>query len=288
MGLKRITPNWWLRMKSGRGVGFAVFMVMITLVGTAIGILSATGKTISVCFGILLGVFCVVVGLGVAYIRGRLKLLPDSFVDDMSSDGPYSCAFCSAEKLREACEMTKPFYGHEYVSPDVAEQWRMKNPKAFAQITNSGGELCACFGILALKDSFFDQFTKGRVSDKQLSEDSICSFDDSKKSCRFYISGVVVRDSSTYVGRKRACVMMWAMLKYLQKLYGVRRKRVLYAIAVTKEAEQLMKNLRFELQSPAKSRVDKCNMYKYQLSKESWVELMRRVGDFSPMCECKF
>lgn len=275
-------------MKSGRGVGFAAFMVMIALVGTTSGLWSATGKTIGVFFGILLGVLCVVVGFGVAYIRGRLKLLPDSFIDDMSSDGTYSCAFCSAEKLREACEMTKPYYGHEYVSPDVAEQWRMKNPKAFAQITNSGGELCACFGILALKDSFFDQFIKGRVSDKQLSEDSICSFDDSKKSCRFYISGVVVRDASTYVGRKRACVMMWAMLKYLQNLYGVRRKRVLYAIAVTKDAERLMKGLRFELQSTAKNRVDKCNMYKYKLSKQSWIELMKCVGDFSPMCECKF
>lgn len=285
MSLKRIAPNWWLRVKSGATLGYVSLVLAVT--GILVTITVGIGITTSVWAISKLTLVCLALSLVGSYLRGRMKYLPDSLVDDMSSDSPYSATFCSAPILREACEMTKPYYKHEYVSADIAEQWRIKNPKAFVQITNSEGELCACFGILSLKDGFMGQFIDGKVSDTQLGENNICSFKDSRKSKHLYISGVVVRDAWTYNGSKRARVMTWAILKYLEKLYGLRRKRSLYAIAVTKEAERLMNNLDFKLLGRARRRVDKCNMYKYQLSKASWEKLMKRVGDYSPMCKCK-
>lgn len=133
-----------------------------------------------------------------------------------------------------------------------------------------------------------DQFIAGRVSDGQLTEESICSLEESKKSTRLYLSGVVVRDPNTYCGSKRARVMMWALLMYLKKIYGLKRERTLFAIAVTKESKRLMTKLDFELVSEAKNRVDKSDMYKYALSKTSWEKMLQRVGDFSPMFKCDF
>lgn len=196
-----------------------------------------------------------------------------------------SLARNSEEALRHACEMTKPYYRHEYVSPEIAVQWWMKNPKAFIQITNSGGELCACFGVLALSKSFMEQFIKGNVSDTQLRTSDICSFSESKRANQLYISGVVVRDPSTHIGRKRATVMIWAMMIYVKKLYGLKRQRELFAVSITRESEQLMKNLGFQLACEGKERQDKCNTYKYILNHESWKKLILIVGDYSVMCK---
>lgn len=288
MSLKRIPPTFWLRIKSGWRIGVGAFVLVAGLAGVCITAVSSTGQIIPVWAIICVGIICLFIALGVSYFRGKMKHLPDSFVDEISTDGQYRCEYCTPERLREACEMSKPYYGHEYVSADIAEQWRMKNPKGFVEILNSDGELCACFGVLAMTKSFMEQFAKGRVSDTQLREDSICNFEDSKKSSRLYISGVVVRNPSTHRGSKRARVMIWAMLHYIKRLYGLRRVRQLYALAVNRESERLLRKLEFDLTSSGKHRVDKCNMYCYSLSKESWWKLINRVGDCSPMCKCAF
>ena len=98
----------------------------------------------------------------------------------------------------------------------------------------------------------------------------------------------MVRDATTFCGAKRARVMIWALLDYMKKIYNLRRDRTLFAIAVTKESDRLMRKLNFELVSEAKHRQDKCNMYKYQLTKASWDALLQRIGDFSRMFTCRF
>lgn len=274
-------------MKSGVKAGFAAFMIITAMAGVVIGAVNATGVVVSRQIVLIVGAVCIISGLVTSFIKGRMKLLPDSFIDEVSADGKYTCEYCSADKLHEACEMTKPFYRHEYVDPEIAEQWRIKNQKAFVQIVNSGGILCACFGVLAPKESFMDQFIDGLITDTQLRADNICDFENSKKCTRLYISGVIIREPSTYKGGKRAKVMIWAILYYLRKLYGLRRKRTYYALAITEESERLMNSLGFCLASDAKSRTDRCSMYKYELTKNSWHQLIRKVGDFSPMCVCR-
>jgi len=287
MGLRRIPPNWWHRVRAGQLVGYAAFVSLSGVVGLVLSLISSTGTTLSWKVVVPIGLVCVAVGPLAAYFKGHRSLLPDAFVDEIGRDGGYHCAFCSPAKLKEACEWTKVPYGHEYVAPDIAARWQKKNQRAFVEISNSRGELCACFGIMALSDSFMDQFVKGNVSDTQLREDDVCGFEKSNKSKRLYISGVVVRDHQKNIGHKRACVMLWAMLIYVKRIYGLTR-RELFAVAVTRESENLMKNLGFDLVSPARERKEKCNMYRYTVSKDSWKQLMHKIGDFSPMCECSF
>jgi hypothetical protein len=288
MGAKRVSPNFWVRIKSGRRAGYAAAGVTFTVATAVITAISGTQSRVPWKLIIFFLVLTVAVFPIVAYWRGRLHLIPDFFVDELSEDGQYSCEFCSEDRLREACKMTEAYYGHDYVAADIALQWWMKNPKAFVAIVNSDGVLCACFGILALKDSFMDQFIAGKVSDKQLSECDIHNFSASKRSKRLYISGVIVRNPRTPRGGKRTRVMIWVMLKYVRKVYGAKIGRQLFALAVTKDSESLMKRFDFQLVGLAAQREDKHNLYSYDLTEESRKKMLQRVYDCSRMCKCEF
>lgn len=180
-------------------------------------------------------------------------MLPDSFVDEMGSERSYRAEYCTGSALREACDLTKTATGRN-VSHDVAEQWRVKNPQAFVQIRDPAKGLCAAFCVLALSDSFMDQFIRGTVTDHQLTADDVLSGDESRRCTRLYLSGVVVRDAGSFLASKRARVMCWAMLEYVRRLYGLSAERDLYAIAVTNESSRLMTNLDFSLESSAGGR----------------------------------
>jgi hypothetical protein len=133
-----------------------------------------------------------------------------------------------------------------------------------------------------------DQFVTGTVSDKQLKESHILSFNASKKAKQLYISGVVVRNPGTPRGGKRTRVMIWVMLRYVKKLCGSKLNRELLALAVTKESENLLKRFGFKLIGNAAQRVDRHNLYSYKLSEESWKQMLMRAYDCSNMCKCKF
>jgi hypothetical protein len=284
MGIKRFPPNFLRRLAAGWRAGTAALVASSGVAGTALTAISSTGAHVAVPVLWESSAVCVLVGLGSAYLRGRMRSLPDQLVDEMNADGRYIISCCSSELLREACELTKPYYGHEYVPFDIAEQWRLKNPKAFVQIVNSDRVLCACLGVFGLSRSFMEQFIAGHVEDSQLSG-SICKMTEAKTLSQLYISGVVVRDPASFLGHKRARVMIWALLKYLKTIYGLSIERSLFALAVTRESERLLKALGFELISGKSGRVDKCNLYVFTLTKDSWARIMHKTGDCSHMCE---
>ena len=212
------------------------------------------------------------------------KLLPDSIVDEIGDASQFRAHLCTREGLREACDLTRDSYGDAYVSDDVAEQWRLKNPFAFVQIMDSENRLCACFGVLALRQRFMDPFIKGFVSDKQLGGEDVCSLPESKASSHLYLSGIVVLEPTTHKGHKRTAIMLWAMLEYIRRLYDLKKPRQLYAVAVTREASQLMKNFGFKVETLAAHRRDNCDLYRYDLNEASWNTLLCKVNDWSRMC----
>ena len=154
-------------------------------------------------------------------------------------------------------------------------------------VYNRGRELCAAFGLLALRDSFMDLFIDGRIEDLKLRDNDILTGSNAKKCERLYISGVVVRDPGKLVGHRRTKVMLWAMLQHLKREYGLRKIRELYAIAVTRESERLMRNLQFEHIGESSGRLDKCPLYRCVLTRANWKRLLCEVGDCSGMCSIR-
>jgi hypothetical protein len=287
--MKRITPTWFMRLRAGFRIGIKVCCGAFTIIATLTGLLNASGMTvpwrISILYG---GILSFVLGSIGAYWKGQLTHIPDAFIDETGSESPYTAEFCTGKRLEEACDMTRPFYRTEYVPTEIAEQWRLKNSNGFVDILNANGTLCACFGILAMEGSFQRQFLNGKVSDTQMRGEDVCTFAESKKASHLYISGVVVRDAMTLAGSKRAKVMIWVMLEFVRRFYTLRRKRSLFAVAVTVQSERLLKHLGFTLTMGKKNRVDKCNLYTYELTKSSWQTLLKMVGDYSSLCNLKF
>ena len=279
--IKRIKPNWFVRVYNSWASGLSTIVGLCTIAGLFLFLYSP--QKFYWYYKILLLGIIVLIGFCVAYVRGKQKLLPSTFIDELSGENSYSVSFCSTKGLREADEMTKPYYGSGFIPFDQIEQWRLQNEKGFVQINNSDGFLCTCFVILGLERSFFDQFIAGRVTEHEIDSNVILSFEGMKKEDRIYISGVVVREPGGYLGAKRATVMLWTMLEYINKVFGLRKTRTFYAVGLTKESEKLLRVMGFKICCNKESRKDHSNLYKIDLDKETWLKMLTKVGNFSKM-----
>lgn len=279
--IKRIKPNFFVRIYKGWPFGLATILGLCTIGGLAFALYPPQKfywyYKISL-FGII-----PLIGLFVAYVKAKEKLLPPTFIDELSGENSYLVSFCSSQGLREADEMTKPYYGAGFIPFDQIEQWRLRNEKGFVQINNSDGLLCACFVILGLERSFFDQFIAGRVTEHEIESSVILPFDGMKKEDRIYISGVVVREPGYYLGAKRARILLWTMLEYIKKVFSLRKTRSLYAVGLTKESEKLLRVMGFKICGNKESRKDHSNLYRIDLDKETWLKMLIKVGNFSKM-----
>ena len=279
--IKRIKPNSLVRVCSGWKVGLTVIVGLSSVEGFILALIAPQQLQLKVIIFAILAT--IMTGIIAAFFNGKQKLIPDTISDEFSSENKYSVNFCSKEGLREADEMTKPYLGSGFIPFDRVEQWRLINEKGFVQIDNAGGILCACFVILGLEHSFFEQFIAGKVTEHDIDSGVILSFDRMRKEERIYISGVVVREPSLYMGHKRATIMLWTMLQYIKRVFKLRKSRTFYAVGLTKESEKLLKTMGFVICCNRGNRKDNRNLYKIDLDKKTWEELVARIGDYSKM-----
>ena len=279
--MRRIRLNWVYRLNRGVRPALKSFVGFVVGCEIIVGLFGGVDVTFDVEVLYYIVGSGAVVGLIVLWWKSRSEHLPDIVTDEDNDDGLYDVTLCDSETLREANALTKPYYHHEYVSDDVAERWREMNPKGFVAIRNKEQKLCAAFGVLAVEESFFGQFIKGRVLDNQLEAGDVLNFDGSKKSSKLYISGVVVRDADGPQGSRRACVMVWVMLDYLRKMYGTRRRRTVYALAVSKRSENLLRRFGFRVECRRSRRRDGLNLYSLSLNSNEMRRVEERIGDRS-------
>jgi len=278
-----------LRVKMGRKAGFVGAGVGATISATTMQLLNIAHYKFSVgqmSASVLAP--AVILGIARAFRHGYVSMIPKALCDEIGSDGKYTASFCSEQQLREANDLTLPYYGVEAVPSDVVLQWQLRNPNAFVAITNQQRELCASFGIIGLRDECVGPHMRGQVVDSDLTAADVLPHGEAKMSRRLYISGVIVRDPGSLVGRRRAAVMIWVMLMYSKILYGLRTKRTLYAIAVSPDARRLLVKMGFVVCIHGSSRRDHCDLFTYDLTQESWRAIRERVGDLSPMCSLAF
>lgn len=287
MALKRLPPSPLAKIRSGWKAGTAALVAALSLIGTLVTIVGAGGFRFGLPIITAALAISAVIAVVAAYIRGRGKLLPDSIIGE-TDDGHFRAHLCTSAGLHEACDLTRNPYGSAYVGDDIAEQWRLRNPYAFVQIMNAHNRLCACFGILALDDSFMDLFIAGDVSDQQLRGERVLGWPESKQATRLYLSGVVVLEPGSPQGHRRALVMFWAMLEYVRQLYGLDFARQLYAVAVTPESALFMKKHGFVVNTSGAQRKDKHDLYRFDLTQESWNTLLHDLNDWAYFCDLDF
>jgi len=284
--MRRIKPNAFKRIVEGWKVGLSTIFI-ITGILTSIFTLILDDK-INTIIIIVLVVILIASGIFAAFIRGKQKLVPDIIVDELSTENQYFANTCTRESMYEADEMTKPYFGRNFIPCDKIEQWRIKNNKGFVHLTNADGLLCACFVIIGLESSFFDQFIAGRLAEHQIDSDVVLPYEEMRKQNRIYISGVVVREPGSYIGAKRARVTLWTMLEYAKNVFTLRKTRTFYAVGITTESEKLLKAMGFGICGNKESRKDESNLYKLDLDKNTWLKLISKVGDYSRMVDINY
>jgi hypothetical protein len=277
--MKRIRPGILTRLKAGAKAGAGLGVAAASLAGVAFSALGWVGLPI---LEVVVG-SGTLVGLGAAFLRGRQTYIPSLVLDELGVDRACKATRVTAAELKEACDLTKPHYKQEYVDYTIAEKWRRKNPEAFVKIENEHGQLCSCFSFIAMTDSCFDEFIKGRIKDAQFEEDDILSPDETRRSNRLYVAGVIVSEAGTFVGHKRASMMSCAMLKYYKSYFGLKRKRTVYALAVSKEGEKLLQAMDFRRTGSGK-RADECDLYAAEIDSSAWNSMMAKVPDWSRGC----
>lgn len=289
MAFKVHPPSLLQRIWAGRKLAVASMMGMYTVGGVIVAIIPES--TIAV-LGILtaLGILTVPVPVSalVGYLSGKSMALPPMLVDELSKESSYICKPCTSENLRVACDIVRPLFGSDHVDWSILEQWRLRNPKAFMQITNNDNLLTALFVILGLEDSFMDELIKGTVVESQVIGEYVQSMPQTKKMNRIYVSGIMVRDPGSYIGSKRAHVMLWCMLKYFRHHFRLSYDLVLYAVAVNKESEKLLKSLNFKVVTPAVQRKDHHNFYHIIMNEDTWAGMHQRIGNFAEMCKISY
>jgi hypothetical protein len=279
--MKRRYPNTVDRIIRGKVLGISVGVGTATL----LAFFNTTSGITGLKYFVVSAIVVIVVGLIAAYIGGRLTDIPSTIVEGIDRDGKYKIHYDSEANLRESCEITREIFGRDYIAPEVAEQWRLKNPTAFVSLVNEHGHICCGFGTFALEHSCFDEFIKGRLSESDLTSDDIMGPAETKNCNRLYISGVFVRDPKTAVGQKRALPLLWGLLEYHRRRFGLRKERDLYALAVTKEGEQLLKKFNFSIASSKDKRKDRHDLYHRRMNRQAWNEILQKVGNWSATCE---
>jgi hypothetical protein len=227
-----------------------------------------------------------VVSLVAASVRGRFISIPPILIDELCKDGVYTCSPCTTDNLKISCEIVRPLFGEHNVDWRILEQWRIKCPYGFMQIENDQRELTACFVILALEEAFFDQLIAGRVVEGDISSAVVLPMRMAKKQRKLYICGVMVRDAHTYIGAKRARIMIWCMMKYLRHHFGLGKE--LFAVALNPDSAKLLASLGFTVITRAENRRDRHDFYRITASDELWGSTEQRIGDLGRCCAINY
>ena len=230
----------------------------------------------------------ILVGLRFAWNKGKGTNIPPLFLDELSEEQNYTCQPCTAANLKAATEMVRPWFGRESIDVEKIEQWRLKNPQGFMEIVDSAGDLIACFVVIGLVNSFMQQFAEGRLTEQDIDGECVLDMRNTKKQPEIYISGVMVKDSKSFVRAVHARYLIWSMLMYLKHHFRPQGGRRFYAVALTGESERLLKGLGFSIASPAMNRKDKHDFYSLNVDLDTWKKLLYLNGDFRIGCKMQY
>jgi hypothetical protein len=192
---------------------------------------------------------------------------------------------CARPIVRDANKLAAECYGSETIPPERYEQFRVKNPNILVCLTTDKGKLLGYFDAYPLEPTFASAFRSGKVSEQDLTHDDILSPEEAVSCTTLYIAGVAVCNPETYAGRRHASMLIWGLLKYLERFYLNTRERQLLSLGSTEAGENLLQRLNFSVCSSAADRRDKHSLYQSLASAESIREILSSLPDWTGLCQ---
>jgi hypothetical protein len=191
---------------------------------------------------------------------------------------------CDEGLARAANDMTRPFYGGEAIEMDRYLQWLDRNPYLLAVLTDDVGQVEGYFDILPLEPAFLDDFISGRASEADMAADVILPPSRMHECRRLYLGGIAVRDPGGHTSRRHASMLIWGMLRYLQRFYGGGNAKDLLAIASTAAGERLLRGFRFRVEVGASKRIDRHDLFSHPIDRKGREVLAGSVPDWGGQC----
>jgi hypothetical protein len=257
------------------------------ITGIASAILGIVGWQLGLIEALLLA-FGVLLVSGIANFR--LLIAPQVVVDDILAqdidDSRPTRIHCPVDlKLAsKAISLARDcFAASVSIEPSAYEQLRVKNPYILGCLTDHDGEFLGYFDAIPIREEFARPFLQGFVTEAQITHEDVLAPKE-LASCRYlFIAGIAVCDPETHAGRRNASILVWALLKYLERFYRS-AKPLAFAVAATKSGDDLLRRFKLPLQGDAASRADKYKLYSIQITSEEIARRLACLPDWSKLC----
>lgn len=190
---------------------------------------------------------------------------------------------CDYDLTARVAELARYEFGRDTIPLAKYEPLRAKNRHILVCLTGLDGGLLGYFDVIPVKKGFADLFLQGKVSEKDLTHEQVCSDREMRRSKYVYLAGMVACDSGSTQGHFNGTILIWGLLKYLEHFYG-KSEPYVFASAVSPAGEHLLKDFEVPLISEGKSRTDRHRMYGVCLSRELIAQSLAEVPDYTLLC----
>jgi hypothetical protein len=280
--LRRLKTAIWRK-----GFRLRFWVVFAGILGFTSTVLSLVDIHLSWAQALALALF----SFAAAFVASRKHMLESQLsVDDVIPDEIGHVARtrvecpCSSGVAEQASRLAQECYGTRFtISATTFAAIRLKNPEVLAALVNEEGSLQGYFDIIPLKDAFAQLFIEGRVTEDQLRHDDVCAMAE-RGHCKYlFISGLAVWSPESFSGRRNASMLVWALMQYLEHYYGSMQPLV-FAVAATKEGDDLLRRFRLKLTTDAVNRPDDYRLYSVRFSANELTRRLACLPDWRGLC----
>ena len=263
-----------------------VFAALIGLVSGFFEIFSDMKPSLGKALMLVI-VSCVVSGLYALTTTSLVHFPVDDVVPQIIHSQPYMSLEITTNRdlLAQTNQLAAGSYpGVEPLPAERYEQWLMINPTILVCLIDSNRRVVGYFDVFPLEESFFNLFIAGTCTELDIRREHILTPEQAKVAKRIYFGGIAVQDPKSVRGKRYASMLVWGALKYLQHYYCVPCETELYAEAVSKEGEELLRRFGFRLITPANQRRDKSAIFAIALTDETIRKGIASLPDWSGSC----
>lgn len=259
----------------------------VAILGVASAVLGIVDRHFNIGTALLLAIPALILS---SLLHWRRLISPQVAVDDVIAPdvGPDAPARivcpCDLAIAGEAKKLAQQCYAASVtIEPNTFEQMRAKNPYILACLQNHRGKFLGYFDAIPLRREFAQPFLHGLVIESQITHENVLAPDE-MAACKFlFVSGLAVQDPNTYAGRRNASMLVWGLLKYLDRFYGS-AKPLVFALAATREGDELLDRFKLTRRSNGGDRVDGYKLYSLTLTPNEIERRLACVPDWSMLC----
>jgi hypothetical protein len=238
-------------------------------------------------FGLIAG--SALIGIVYAYRKNRaVHLAVDNLLPDSPGVGPGLSLECSTERnaIIQVLDLAKRVYPEVDPPPvDRYQRFVTVNPALLVALFNSHREVVGYFDVYPMQSDFCDLLFKGLRGELDTRAEHILPPEEAWQAPRLYLAGLAVEGPKTAKGNKRAYILCWGLLKYLQHFYGGVSEREIFAEGVTEDGRVILRKFGFTLASPATGRKDPYPLYRATLNADFFSRVTANLPDWSNVCQ---